>query len=252
MVDGSRPSEATEVHTRLLKCALVVDASRAYWQHVDPDDPDDLAKRAFEEYWFGAKSLARVKVLLTNLRARFDAFPAGLAVLRYWSDMDPETRTAICHWHLQLADPLYRAFTGTWLPERRFAASPAVRQDQVVAWVSQQGPGRWTMSTRLQFASKLLSCAHAAGLVTSRRDPRPLDYPRVPDAALAYLLHLLREVEFEGSLVDNPYLRSVGLEGGVLEDRLRALPGLHFRRLADLVDFGWSFPDLSSWAEARA
>ena len=251
MPEPVRPAEVTAVHTRLLKCALIVEESRAYWQHVDPEAADHPAGRAFEDYWFGAKSLDRTKVLIANLRARFDAFPPGLSVLRTWPDMDPETRTAICHWHLQLADPLYRAFTGTYLPERRAAARPEVRQDQVVAWVSQQGPGRWTMSTRIQFASKLLSCAYTAGLVTGRRDPRPLGFPRVPDAALAYLLHLLREVDYEGTLTDNPYLRSVGLEGGILEDRLRGLPGLQYRRLADLVDFGWSFPDLATWAEAR-
>ncbi len=247
-----RPAEVTDIHTRLLKCALIVEESRAYWQRIDPAATDSPADQAFQEYWFGAKSLARVKVLLTNLRARFDAFPPALAVLRDWSAMDPEARTAICHWHLQLADPLYRAFTGDYLPERRATARPEVRQDQVVAWVSHQGPGRWTMSTRIQFASKLLSCAYTAGLVTGRRDPRELGFPRIPDAALSYLLHLLREVDFEGSLTDNPYLRSVGLEGGLLEDRLRALPELRFRRLAGLVEFGWSFPDLATWSEARA
>ena len=251
MPEAVRPAEATEVNTRLLKCALIVEESRAYWQHVDPDAADHPAKQAFEEYWFGSKSLDRVKVLIANLRARFDAYPAGLAVLRAWPEMDPETRTLVCHWHLQLADPLYRAFTGDYLVQRRAAARPEVRQDQVVAWVSSQGPGRWTMSTRIQFASKLLSCAYSVGLVTGRRDPRPLGFPRVPDAALAYLLHLLREVDFDGTLIDNPYLRSVGLEGRLLEDRLRGLPELHFRRLADLVDFGWSFPTLADWAEAR-
>ena len=247
-----RSVEATGIHTRLLKCALVVEESRAYWQHVDPDAPEHPAQRAFEDYWFGSRSMGRVKVLIANLRARFDAFPAGLAVLRRWDDMDPETRTLVCHWHLQLADPLYRAFTGTFLPDRRFASRSEVRQDQVVRWVADQGPGRWTMSTRVQFASKLLSAAYSAGLVAGKRDPRPLSYPRVPDDALAYLLHLLREVEFEGTLTDNPYLHSVGLEGGLLDDRLRGLPELHFRRRSDLVDFGWSHPSLACWAEARA
>ena len=252
MPEPARPAEATDIHTRLLKCALIVPESRAWWQYVDPDSTEHPARQAFEEFWFGSKSQGRVKVLIANLRARFDAYPTALAVLQGWSDMDPESRTAICHWHLQLADPLYRAFTGDYLPERRMAARPEIRQDQVVSWVSQQGPGRWTMSTRIQFASKLLSSAFAAGLVAGRRDPRPLSFPRIPDAALAYLLHLLRGVEFEGTLTDNPYLRSVGLEGGILEDRLRALPELHYRRLADHVDIGWDFPDLASWAEARA
>ena len=252
MSEPARSAEVTAVHTRLLKCALIVDESRAWWQHVEPDSDSHPAQQAFEEYWFGAKSLARIKVLIANLRGRYDAFPTALAVLRDWSDMDPESRTAICHWHLQLSDPLYRAFAGDYLPGRRAVARAEIRQDQVVSWVSQQGPGRWTMSTRIQFASKLLSCAFAAGLVAGRRDPRPLSFPRVPDAALAYLLHLLRDVDFDGTLTDNPYLRSMGLEGGILEDRLRALPELHYRRLADQVDFGWRFPDLGAWAEARA
>ncbi|MCX5953197.1 MAG: hypothetical protein NTZ40_06835 [Cyanobacteria bacterium] len=36
-------------------------------------------------------------------------------------------------------------------------------------------------------------------------------FPLVPDDALTYLLHLLREVDFEGTVLANPYLRSVGL-----------------------------------------
>ena len=251
-VVAPRPAESTQIHTRLLKCALAIEESRAWWQNIDPDDAEHPARRAFEEYWFGSKSLDRIKVLIANMRARFDAFPTGLAVLRRWPDMDPETRAAVCHWHLQFSDPLYRAFTGDYLPGRRVTARADVRQDQVIRWVADQGPGRWTMSTRVQFASKLLSCAHSAGLVTTRLDPRPLAYPRIPDAALGYLLHLLREVEFDGTLTDNPYLRSVGLEGSILEDRLRSLPDLHFRRLADLVDFGWSHATLQSWAEARS
>ena len=97
---------------------------------------------------------------------------------------------------------------------------------------------------RIQFASKLLSAAYSATVVTSNRDPRPIGMPRVPDEALEYLLYLLRETEFEGSLLDNPYLSSVGLEGAILEERLRGLPGLAFRRQGDLIDFGWRHHDL--------
>ncbi|MCA8970712.1 MAG: hypothetical protein KDC95_13040, partial [Planctomycetes bacterium] len=32
--------------------------------------------------------------------------------LHAWSGMDRETRAVICHFHVQLSDPLYRAFTG--------------------------------------------------------------------------------------------------------------------------------------------
>jgi hypothetical protein len=95
------PAEATAVQTRLLKCALEVEDARAYWGNAGPV----TAQRAFEEYWFGARSLSRIAVLLSNMRARFDAFPAALSVLQGWPSMSPDTRRLVCHWHLQLADP---------------------------------------------------------------------------------------------------------------------------------------------------
>ena len=250
MTTAVLPLACETVHTRLLKCALEVEDARAYWAHAAPRTVV-TAERAFREYWFGERSLARIRVLFSNFRARFDAFPEAHAVLHAWGDMTPDTRALVCHWHLQLSDPLYRTFTGDWLVERRNALRAEVTLQPVVAWVGDQGPGRWTMRTRIQFASKLLSAAHAAGLVTTTRDPRPLAYPRVPDDALAYLVHLLREVRHEGTLVDNPYLRSVGLQGTALDDRLRALPDLGYRRQSELIDFGWRHRSLRDWARAR-
>ena len=244
-----RPAEATQVHTRLLKCSLDLDESRAYWRHSVTGEPI-TAERAFTEYWFGARSLARVALLLINFRARFDAYPAALAVLQRWTDMDLASRKVICHWHLQLSDPLYRNFTGTYLLERR-QQSPQVRRDAVIAWVGEQSPSRWTMSTRIQFASKLLTAANAAGLVIGIRDPRPLTFPQVPGEALTYLLYLLREVQFDGTLLDNPYLASVGLVGAELDARLRGLTALRFRRQGALVELEWAYPDLTAWASAR-
>ena len=247
MRGGAR--EVTEVHTRLSRCALEVNDARAYWAHAD-ETTVVTAQQAFDEYWFGARSMTRVKVLLINMRARFGAFPSALAALHRWPDMSPETRRTICHWHLQLTDPLYRRFTGAYLAERRAGARPEVTRDLVVGWVTKHGPGRWAMAMRIQFASKLLSAAYSAGLVTSNRDPRPVGTPWVPDDALEYLMYLLRETQFRGSLLDNPYVRSVGLGGAVLEERLRGLPGLDFRRQGDLVDFGWQHRDLRAWADA--
>lgn len=242
--------EETRVHTRLMKCALEVEESRAYWQHTD-GTRSVTPQEAFDAYWFGARSLPRIKVLLLNLRARFDAFEPALEVLHGWPAMSPDTRTTLCHLHLQLSDPLYRAFTGGYLDERRNSARPEVTRDLVTAWVGEQGPERWTMASRIQIASKLLSAAHSAGLVTTTRDPRPLACPRVPADALEYVLYLLREIGFEGTLLDNPYLRSLGLEGALLEERLRALPSLSFRRQGELVDFGWRFASLRDWHHAR-
>ncbi len=244
---SAEQDEEGRVHTRMLKCALEIEDARAYWQHTTPGvDPD--AERAFEAYWFGARSLARVRVLLTNFRARFDAYPQALRVLHGWDAMGPDDRRVICHWHLQLADPLYRLFTGGYLVERRQRLRPEVTRDLVISWVGEQGPGRWEMSTRIQLASKLLSAAHDAGLVGSKRDPRPLTFPRVGDDALTYLLYLLRDLRVAGTLLDNPYLRSLGLDGSGLEARLRGLDALRFRRQGDLTDFGWRFPSLEAWA----
>lgn len=246
---SEQPQEVTQVHTRLLKCALEVEDSRSYWTHTDGAHPV-TARQAFDEYWFGARSLAWIEILLTNMRARFDAFPPALQVLHRWTQMAPDTRSLICHWHLQLADPLYRHFTGDYLVNRRAGTRTEVTRDLVVAWVGEQGPGRWTMATRIQFASKLLSAAYAAGLVATNRDPRPLALPRVPNEALEYAMYLLREVQFEGTLLDNPYLASVGLDGPFLEERLRTLPGIAFSRQATLVDMGWKYADLHAWSAA--
>lgn len=245
-----RPAEVTEVHTRLLKCATEVDACRQYWRYANTQPVD--ASVAHAAYWFGDKSMGRVQVLLQNLRARFGVFPEALGVLHDWPAMDARTTSQICHLHLQLSDPLYRRFTGQYLVSRRDALRPEVHLDQVVAFVSDQGPGRWTMATRIQFASKLLSCALTAGLVAGRKDPRQLAFPKLSDDGLTYLLYLLREVDFAGSLLDNPYLASLGLYGDFAELRLRALPDVHVRRLGDTVVAEFAWPSLRAWADARA
>ena len=165
--------------------------------------------------------------------------------------MTPETRTAICHWHVQFTDPLYRAFSGDFLIGRHEAIRPEIHLKSVMTWVAEQCPGRWTISSRQQLASKLLSTARSAGLVSGRRDPRQLVFPRIRDDALAYLLHVLRGITFEGSLVQNPYLRSVGLGGAVLESRLAALPALRYQRTGDVIEFDWRHQRLAAWAESE-
>lgn len=241
--------EEVQAHSRLLKCALQVEETRAYWERRQGQPPKPV--EAFEGYWFGAKSLARVEVLLTNLRHRYEAFPPSLQVLGTWRGMSAQTRRLICHWHLQLADPLYRRFTGTYLVERREGARQEVSRDLVVEWVEAHGPAEWTRGTKIQFASKLLSSAYSAGLVGSNRDPRPLSLPRVEEEALEYLLYLLREVAFAGTLLDNPYLRSVDIDATDLERRLSTSPAVRLERQAGLIDFRWSYPDLPAWAAAR-
>jgi hypothetical protein len=244
-------TEATEIHTRILRVALAIEESRAYLEHVDPAIPAPRrAALAFEQRWFGAKSAARVRFLVATLADRFDSSPNALAVLRRWRSLDAPTRQLVCHWHLQLSDPMYRAFTGDLLVQRRSMQRPSVDRDVALRWLRATFPDRWSEATCVQFASKLLSASLEAGLV-SKRDPRSLELPRVPDHALAYLFYLLRETRFEGSLTDNPYLGSLGLGGEILDARARALPGLVMRRMMHLVDFEWAYPDLLSWGNAE-
>jgi hypothetical protein len=238
------------VHTRILRLALGVEDSRSYWEHVDPSVPAvQRALVAFEQRWFGSKSLERVRFLISCFVDRYDSFPEALAVLRRWRSMDAATRQALCHWHLQLSDPIYRQFTGKFLVDRRGLRDAKIDRDVVVRWVKGEFPGRWSDATVVQFASKLLSAASEAGLVSPKRDPRALLFPKVPDVALAYMLYLLRGLRYAGTLTENLYLASVGLSEGFLDQRLRALSGLTFRRMAHLTEFEWAAPDLASWAE---
>lgn len=246
---ADKPAEETYVHTRILKFGLGADESRAYWGRVEDVEAERSSEQAFREQWFGQVSESRAKIIMTNMRKRYDAYPTALRLLCRWRPSDAHTRTVICHWHLQLSDPLYRAFTGDYLVERRERRSGEVERDQVRRWVEEQEPDRWAPSTNTEFASKLLSAAYAAGLVESNRDPRRLIYPRVPDLALSYALHLLREVRFDGTLLDNPYLRSVGLSGSFLEDRIRKLDGVELRRMGDLTEFDSRIGNLESWSE---
>ncbi len=246
-----RPRETTEPHSRLLRCSLCVDESRGYWSHVDAAAPAGSAARAFEDSWFGTKSEAWTAELLSNMALRFAAFPTALRALAAWRDASVDTRTLICHWHLQLTDPLYRAFTGEFLPARFARGRLDLHRATVDDWIAEHGLPRWAIKTRTQFASRLLACARAAGLLQGRRDPLELAVPRVPDDALTYLLYLLRDVDFAGTLVDNPYLASLHLDPATVADRTRALPALTLRRLADVLDLDWRYPDLFTWATAR-
>jgi hypothetical protein len=247
-----RVSEATDVHTRILRLALGIEESRSYWEHIDPTVPvADRALLAFEQRWFGSKSLERVRFLLANLGDRYDGYPEALGVLCRWRSMEASERQVICHWHLQLSDPLYRRFTGQFLVERRALRDPKLDRAITLRWVKSEFPDRWSEATCVQFASKLLSAASEAGLLSPKRDPRALLLPKAPDRALAYLMHVLRGLRFAGTLTENPYLASVGLAEGFLDQRLRAMSDLSFRRMGELTEVEWQEPTLTAWAEAR-
>lgn len=247
---AARPCEVTDVHTRILRVTLAEPDCRAYWENVDLSmDASKRAVVAFEQRWFGAKSMARVQTLLAALADRFDAHPDALAVLKGWRGMSAATRVLVCHFHLQLSDPVYRTFTGQFLVQRRAAGHGHVERDQVERWVHDTWGDRWSAVTRLKFASNLLTAAGEAGLVGGRRDPRPLTSPNLTDDGLVYGLYFLREAGFEGNLFENLYMASLGLGSDELIHRLRNTDYLRIRRLGDVMDIEWAAPDMRRWAE---
>lgn len=244
-----RAIEVQQFHTRILRVSLAVEESRSYWKHLEPNVPKEKrATVAFEERWFGNKSMDRVRRLLSEFSHRYDVYPSALDVLTRWQPSDPITRQNICHWHMQLSDPTYRAFTGIFLEQRRYQSDSGIDRDGVARWVVQQLKVDWSSATIQRMATGLIASATDAGLCSENTGTRSLKYPKVTDEALAYWLYLFREIAFEGSILANPYLASVGLSEGFLEQRLRRLPGLSFNRMNDLHDLNWQYPDLRSWA----
>ena len=245
----SHGKEVLQSHTRLLRTSLLTDESRSYWEHLRLDIPKEQRTTiAFEERWFGSKSIARVHLLLNELNHRFDAYPAALKLLLDWQPANPLTRQNIAHWHLQLTDPTYRRFTSAFFEQRRSQGLLEIDRDIVTRWLIQEFKLDWARVTLQRMASSLLTTAAAAGLCSSGTGSRTIAYPKVTDEALGYWLYFLRHLAFVGSLIENPYLRSVGLIDSSLEQRVRQLPGFAFSSMNDLYDFGWQYSDLSSWA----
>lgn len=242
-------AEVCQSHTRILRVSLVAEESRAYWKHLRTEIPKDKrAVVAFEERWFGSKSIERVRTLLAEFSHRYDAYPAALEVLLRWHPSDPTTRQNICHWHMQLADPMYRKFTDVFLEQRRLQPNSSIDRDVAARWVTQQLESEWSSATTLRMATGLIASSAAAGLCADNPGIRSLKYPKVTDEALVYWLYFLRNLSFKGSILDNPYFASVGLSEAFLEQRLRRLPDLSFNRMGELHDFGWYYADLKSWA----
>ena len=183
--------------------------------------------------------MARVQTLIRQFDWQFGSLPQALPVLNSWSEVDADTRRLVCHWHLQFSDPLYRAFTGTFLPGRIAAGRPEVTKDLVVQWIESINPGQWQTRTRMRIANNLFHASKEAGLSESSRDPRTATSCYVTDLGVSYLANILREVQFDGTIMDNPYFRSVGLEDGALESRLKSLRCIEFRKQGSLVEFGW-------------
>jgi len=247
-VDLTRPCESTVVHTRILRNMLATDDCLSYWRNVDTRVPTaDRARVAFEQRWFGTKSEARVRTIMTDMIERFDAYPDALALLQRLPRIPGTIRTFICHLHTQLADIVYRAFTGGLLAERRDEGRATIDRATVVRWVEVVHPGRWAGTTSTKFASNLLATAFDVGLVQGRRDPRRLPTPAVPPIALGYALQLLRRLQFEGTLTENPYVRSLGFDTMSLARVVPAIPGVRVVELGGVAEVSFDEPNLIAW-----
>lgn len=242
--------ECQQMHTKLLRIGLLESESREYWRQYSPEAARNSAeqdRQAFEQRWFGSRSQERVRYLLQTLRSRFDGFPGALAALQAWNPLELDDRRIICHWHLQLSDPLYRQFSGQHLPERFLHPSPTIDRNAVIRWVDQQLEGRWAAATVLRMVAGLMGCLNEVGFCQGNANLRPLRRPPVSDIALSYGLYLLRQTNFQGSLDKNPYLASLGLTGVDFDYRLSRVPGLSFQKQLHLRDLHWHYPDLSHW-----
>ena len=242
--------EETDVHTRMLRIGLAEADSRVYWRQAHRQIPQkDLKRVAFEERWFGSRTQARVRYLINNLTYRFDAFPGALETLERWNPTDLADRTLVCHWHVQLSDPLYREFTSAVFDLRRQHPEPTIDRTTAVRWVDTKTRSRWSSSTTQRMATGMLACAADAGLCEPTKAIRKLTFPKVSDHALGYLLYLLKDLNYEGSLKNNPYALSVGLDGEFWSQKVRQLPWLSYRRMADVHDLKWEFKNLTEWGK---
>jgi len=250
--DPPQATEATVFHTRILRCTLAVDDSASYWRRADLGVPPSArAHVAFEARWFGMKSEARVRTLVSDMAERFDAYPEALTLLRTFDSVPSRLRPFICHVHTQLADPIYRRFSGEFLPRLLAQGVTTVDRVAVADWVDSLAPGRWSASSSLKFGSNLLSTAFEAGLVGGRRDPRAIKMLTVPEVALGYVLYLLRSIRFEGTLTDNPYLRSLGVSAAAFRVFAPRIPGIRYAELGTTAELGFTEPDLATWGLAH-
>jgi hypothetical protein len=245
---ASRPAETNTIHTRILRCMLAVDDSYAYWQRVDTAVPiGERARQAFERRWFGTKSEARIRTMMTDMTERFDAYPEALGLFHEIGTVPAHLRPYICHLHTQLADPIYRRFTGKMLPNRRDQGQTSIDRDVVARWIDSLEPGRWSPSTCQKFGSNLLATASDAGLVVGKKDPRKIPVPATPDVALGYATYLLRDVQILGTLERNPYLRSLGVDADGFGRLGARVPGLRITELGGVFDIAWLEASLRDW-----
>ncbi len=220
--------ESTVLHKDLQRSALLVEDSVSYWEHIDPRSAmPDRVLEARRDRWFGSKVQANVVgARLRDLAARFDAYPHALRMLQSVT-VPVELRPLVCHVHLALADRRYRRFTCEYLAQRRERALGAPDVAHIADWLRASEPSFYYPAAFDGLAPRLLATAREAGLVDDDGTPRELGPTEVPPHATAYVLYLLREVRFAGTLRENAYLRGLGIVGEKdIAAAIEAAPGI--------------------------
>lgn len=214
MTDEPPFKEETSPHTGLLRLGLVVEQSQIFWCRAGQErDARVLAEQASRQEWFQDTSDSRSRYLVQQLSRRFP--PECRAELARSPDLQA---SLVCHWHLQLTDPLYRLYTGEYLMERWSSPTQSVSLEGSNEWARKQAyTFGWRPNTVRRLASGLLSSATEAGLCRrSGRRERELRLPRVESRDREYLTSLLEKAGALGSR--SMYLLPVGLGSGSLTE----------------------------------
>jgi hypothetical protein len=195
---------ATNPHTRLLRVGLAEPESREYWRQSQRNlEEGDRVRIAFEERWFGSRAMARVQYLVQTFQMRFDGYPSALKALALWNPLELSDRLAVCHWHLQLSDPIYRKFCATHLVERFNHPEPTLDRNAVLRWAQTQQPS-WSLSTVQRLVAGLMGCLNEVGFTEKATAIRPLSLPRVSDLALGYALYSAAGNRVRGDFIPKP------------------------------------------------
>lgn len=207
--------EVSVPHTGLLRLGLATAYSVAFWSRATEDLPAaDIARTAEEEGWFGTMSSTRVRYVVRQLQKRFP-YPAR-KLLSFEPRAESGQDALICHWHLQLNDPLYRHYTSRYILGCWSGPTTSVTLDGTEQWVRGRPSARdWKANTQRRLASGLMSAATEAGLMSKTgRDERELKLPAVQTCDRDYLKELIQLARIEDA---DPYLTSVGQSGEEIE-----------------------------------
>lgn len=206
--------EVTEPHTGLLRLGLALPQSLIFWERARHDaTPSELVQTALEEGWYPELSRARVDYLVKQLARRFPF--SARRMLEFQRRAENSGNQLVCHWHLQLTDPLYRHFTRDFLLSQWSTGNASVDLEECENWVREQEVARdWKPVTVRRMGSGLLNAATEAGLCSgSGRGEHLLKIPTVNTEDIEYLRLLLAEAGASEQL--HGYLLSVGVSAEV-------------------------------------